>query len=291
MTITISNESLTLSVDTLGAETKSLKDRITHYEFLWQGDPAFWTGTSPILFPAVGGHWNGVYRHLGRTYNMPKHGFVRTKEWTVVDQSETHVTLVCQIEGEDLRIYPFPSRVGVTYRLDGRKLQAEFAVENCGETTMYFQIGGHPGINLPDFRPDEPVSGYITLEGSPHSLLRATLQGCTAADRFSIPYDLSGRIPLCRDTFADEALIFDRRQLTAANILGAGGSRLARVESDAPVWLFWAPQGQHAPFVCAEPWYGLCDPVGFDGPLSERPYINKLDAGECWHGGYSLELF
>ena len=50
MTITISNESLTLSVDTLGAETKSLKDRITDYEFLWQGDHAFWTGTSPILF-------------------------------------------------------------------------------------------------------------------------------------------------------------------------------------------------------------------------------------------------
>ena len=56
MTITLSNESLTLSVDTLGAETKSLKDRITHYEFLWQGDPTFWTGTSPgsTIDPAEG---------------------------------------------------------------------------------------------------------------------------------------------------------------------------------------------------------------------------------------------
>ncbi|MDY2778499.1 MAG: aldose 1-epimerase family protein, partial [Alloprevotella sp.] len=58
----------------------------------------------------------------------------------------------------------------------------------------------------------------------------------------------------------------------------------------APVWLFWSPQGQHAPFVCAEPWYGLCDPIGYEGDVSGRPYINSLTAGGVWEGEYTIEV-
>ena len=100
-----------------------------------------------------------------------------------------------------------------------------------------------------------------------------------------------GLVPVCVDTFANEALILDK-QITAATLLRADGkTEVARVESTAPVWLFWSPQGVHAPFVCAEPWYGLCDRIGFEGQLHERQFINELDAQKEWHGGYTVEVF
>lgn len=291
MIATISNEYVTLAVDTLGAETKSLKDNHTGYEHLWQGHPDYWTGTNPILFPAVGGCWDGVYRHNGQQYRMPKHGFARNREWSVVESKRSSITLVYVPAAEDLEDFPFLCRVGVTYRLDNHKVIAEFTVENLGSTPLYFQMGGHPGINLPDFAPDRPVVGYIQLEGDPQSVLRATTQGCTAPDRFSYPQERPGLIPISVETFANEALIFDASQVHAATLYNLCGSRLARVESSAPVWLFWQPQGKLSPFICFEPWYGLCDSIGFDGPLSGRPYINCLPAQECWHGGYTLQVF
>lgn len=289
--ITIQNDSLQLLVSTHGAEMKSLKDTFTGQEYLWQGDPQYWSGTSPILFPCVGGLWNGVYRHRGRTWELPRHGFVRHREWTVVETAPSSVTLTYTLHGDDLRYYPFLSRVGVTYRLEQRKVITEFTVENLGNVTMHFQLGGHPAIQLPDFDLNEPVSGFISLENTAHSLLRAAEQGCTQADRHPIPRLKNGHIPLCQDTFAHEALIFDQNQLRAATLLRRDGHRLARLESEAPVWLFWSPQNRPVPFVCIEPWYGLCDPIGFEGTLEQRPYINRLAGGECWHGGYTLEVF
>ena len=291
MYITISNESLALTIDIQGAETRSLKDVHTGTEYLWQGDPEFWTGTNPILFPACGGCWNGTYRHSGREYAMPKHGFVRKQPWTVTCQTDDSVTLTYTPSEKELKQFPFPCRISVTYQLVGRKMVAQFGVENLGEETMYFQMGGHPGLNLPDYDPQRPVSGYIALEGQPESVLRATTQGCTEPERFPFPQERPGYVPICVDTFANEALIFDNHQITAATIHRTNGTPLARVESSAPAWLFWAPQGQHAPFVCAEPWYGLCDRIGFEGPVEERPYINALPAHATWNGGYSVEVF
>ena len=291
MYITISNESLALTIDIQGAETRSLKDVHTGTEYLWQGDPEFWTGTNPILFPACGGCWNGTYRHGGRKYAMTKHGFVRKQPWTVTRQTDDSVTLAYTPSENELEQFPFPCRISVTYQLVGRKMVAQFGVENLGEETMYFQMGGHPGLNLPDYDPQRPISGYIALEGQPESVLRATTQGCTEPDRFPFPQERPNYVPICVDTFANEALIFDNHQITAATIHRTDGTPLARVKSSAPAWLFWAPQGQHAPFVCAEPWYGLCDRIGFEGPVEERPYINALAARETWNGGYSVEVF
>ena len=50
--VTISNEFLTAAFSEIGAELKSLKS--DNREYIWNGDPAFWTGSSPVLFPICG---------------------------------------------------------------------------------------------------------------------------------------------------------------------------------------------------------------------------------------------
>ena len=79
MTYTLKNENLTVIINSLGAEVVSVKDR-NGRELWWNGDPAFWKGHSPILFPACGGLWNGKYSLNGKEYNMPKHGFAKGME-------------------------------------------------------------------------------------------------------------------------------------------------------------------------------------------------------------------
>ena len=59
----LKNGELTVEIASLGAEMKSLKDNRTGLEYLWEGDPAFWKRTSPVLFPLVGN-----YRDQERVY-------------------------------------------------------------------------------------------------------------------------------------------------------------------------------------------------------------------------------
>lgn len=287
----ILNPHLAVTVSPVGAEMQSLKLRATGRELLWHGDPTYWHGRSPILFPAVGGLWNGHYRHNGETHAMPKHGFMRKKTWVVASQTPDSVTFEYAGRGEDREAFPWDYVVRVRYQLDGLTVRAQFEVENRADTPMYFQMGGHPGFVLPDFHePADGPDGYLRLYGEPTSVLRAGEQGCTEPLAFNFPQTPEGLVPLGVATFANEALIFANHQVNAVTLLDRERRPIATVRSTAPVWLFWSPQGQHAPFVCAEPWYGLCDHIGFTGELKDRPFINCLEPAQTWHGGYDIEV-
>ena len=46
----ISNDKITIQVDSMGAELKSLKDVATGREYMWHADSQYWKRTSPVLF-------------------------------------------------------------------------------------------------------------------------------------------------------------------------------------------------------------------------------------------------
>ena len=64
----ISNDKITIQVDSMGAELKSLKDVATGREYMWHADPQYWKRTSPVLFPIVGSLNNGSYQYDGKEY-------------------------------------------------------------------------------------------------------------------------------------------------------------------------------------------------------------------------------
>ena len=74
--ITIKSDALTVVISSRGAELQSIRDS-QGFERMWQGDPAYWTGRAPILFPVAGGLRDDCYTMDGERYEMPKHGFVR----------------------------------------------------------------------------------------------------------------------------------------------------------------------------------------------------------------------
>lgn len=289
--IEISNNQLAVTISPIGAEVQSIKDVNTQCEYLWHGDAQWWSGHSPILFPIVGGLWNGTCRVDGQELHISKHGFVRRAPWRVVCVEADKAVFEFVSTVGTFSIFPYAFRLTVTYSLDDRKLRAEFCVENLGGSPFCFQLGGHPAIALPNWDDAQPLDGYLRLEGNPTHVLRAGEQGCLEPDTFPMPLNANGLVPLTVDTFSHEALIFDNHQVSAATVLTPSGQPVARVESTAPVWLFWSPQGIHTPFVCLEPWYGLCDHQSFCGDITERPYINTVNGHATWMGEYGIEIY
>ena len=49
----LENEYLALTFDTLGATLTSIKNPLG-LEYLWQGDPKYWSSQAPVLFPICG---------------------------------------------------------------------------------------------------------------------------------------------------------------------------------------------------------------------------------------------
>ena len=91
--IKISNNIISAEISTTGAEVQSIRDIETGREYLWNGDERWWHGHSPILFPIVGGMWNGTCRIDGEKVSIPKHGIVRRATWTVDNVTADQATL------------------------------------------------------------------------------------------------------------------------------------------------------------------------------------------------------
>ena len=65
--ITIRNSLWGARISETGAELKSLASLSSGQEYIWNGDPAWWNGSAPVLFPVIGGLKGGEYSYEGRT--------------------------------------------------------------------------------------------------------------------------------------------------------------------------------------------------------------------------------
>lgn len=280
----IENDYLRVTIASLGAEVLSVLDKENGKELWWDGDPAFWHGHSPILFPACGGLWNGEYQYNGRTYKLSKHGFVRAMEFMPSeDREHTSISFSVHENDDTLVQYPFAFTLTVTYTLEGKTLRCDAGVTNSSkETTLYYQIGGHPAIMLPDYSKDAEIVGYMRPTPSEKlSVVRAMEQGCFGGERYMVPQTAEGLIPICIETFHNEALIFDKGQVREITLLRADGkTEICRISYNAPVTLLWQMTDLLCPYVCVEPWYGMPDRIGYSVDLDMRPYTQYAMPGE-----------
>ena len=88
MIYTISNEILTVQVNTLGGELISVKK--DGKERLWQNENGGWAGHAPVLFP-VCGDCTMIVR--GKEYPIKKHGFARNSEFELQGINKTELTM------------------------------------------------------------------------------------------------------------------------------------------------------------------------------------------------------
>ena len=161
--IELSNEQLTIKVAEKGAELQSIIDGEGR-EYLWQADPKYWSCHSPILFPIVCSVENDTYTVDGHEYHLPRHGFARDTDFTLVAQSENKVVFALHDSEETLKVYPYHFNLAVSYRLDGNKIHVIWHVENTDKREMHFQIGGHPAFYAPGCEADKPLKGVLRVD-------------------------------------------------------------------------------------------------------------------------------
>ena len=144
----IENDFLNIAISDQGAELMGIRS-VSGTEYLWQGDPAYWSDRAPNIFPYVARLTNGCYTYQGKTYQLPIHGFAPTAAFTVTAQEADSITFTLESNPEYYAMYPFLFRFSIRYYLEGSALHAEMKVENLDAKAMHFGLGGHPGINVP----------------------------------------------------------------------------------------------------------------------------------------------
>lgn len=285
--IAIAGAGLSASVNMLGAELWTLRDADGR-DLLSNGDPAFWTGRAPILFPIVGALAGGRYRVGGETFALPQHGFGRRKRFSPVEARDDRATLRLVSDGETRAVYPFDFQLDLNFAIKGARLDVRAELTNTGNGPMPASFGYHPALRRPlpygGKRGDHKIQ-FDVAETAP--VYRPDAQGLLIPA--SRPAQLGDRaLRLDDGLFGDGALIFT--ELTGhALTYGAGrGPQIRVTYPDTPHLGIWSKPG--APFVCIEPWQGHADPAGFAGDIWEKPGIVRLAPGERRAWGMGLEL-
>ena len=284
----IQNGSLRAVISDYGAELISLREVPTGRERIWTADPAVWNRHSPILFPFVGKVSGGTYRVLGREYDMPtQHGFARDRVFSCVEEAPDAVTHVLVSDEKTKQSYPFDFRLTVTHRLlRDRQLRVAWKVENLGQETMVFCIGGHPGFLLPEgVRKEDCFLVFPECD---------TLRYIGANDDgFALPAEVKalrtdgGYAPWQDDIPA--TWIFEDGQVKKVGIALPDRSPFVMMECEQfPMLAVWAnPKGT---FLCLEPWIGRTDDEGFRGPADQKKSIASLAPGAETEISYTVRF-
>ncbi|MGN0167761.1 MAG: aldose 1-epimerase family protein [Acetatifactor sp.] len=286
----LKNDVIAISMDSHGAELKSLKKLDTGKEYMWCGDAKYWGRTSPVLFPFVGGLKDKEYRTKGKTYSMNQHGFARDMEFELFSQSENEIWFILRSNEETLAKYPYEFVLKLGYRIKDSEVQVLWQVENPGQEALPFSIGGHPAFNCP-IEEGTKQSDYLVDFGGTSEIISTRLGEQGLVTGCMDVYGLTdGKLSLTENLFDHDALIIEDNQTKEVSLCHKDGTPYLTVRMEAPLFGVWSPPGKQAPFVCIEPWYGRCDSEYFDGTLEEREWGNLIAPGEVWNAFYTIEV-
>ena len=291
MIYTIENEKLKVSVDTQGAQLYSLYSKISNTEYLWQGDPDYWTGRAYNLFPFIGRMYENYFRYDGKDYPSRAHGLARYFEFTLESQTENSLVFLFTDNEETHKEYPFAFEFRVSFILDSGKLITHYEVTNTDTRTLICAFGGHPGINVP-FGKGSFEDYY--LEFSKKTDVKRQL--LSESDRYmadkAIPYELVDgvKLPLKHDLFNHDAVILEDTSYCVA-LKSNKESRYVSMEYEGfPFIGFWQVLKPDTPYVCLEPWSALPAIDGIVVDLETKPHMTHVASGEKAEKSFTLEI-
>lgn len=286
----LTNKWLRIEVSDEGAEFQRISGRQTGIEYLWSGNPTFWDRRSPLLFPIVGRLNNHRALIDNEEYFIPKHGFVSSTRFKKTGADPHSLTYQMESSPQMHKLFPFPFNLSVNYRLRSNFIVVTWFITNTGLYSMPFHIGGHPGIMYPQFNPRKRIKAYASF-GCKGPIESASVgpTGCLSNERYKL--DLHNNLlAITDDCFKNDAIIIDKKQVNHISILDPDKKPYVSMDFNSPVLLLWSPYNVKAPFVCLEPWYGLCDAEDYNGEFRNRPYTQFVEPGKRMKLGYTLRF-
>ena len=281
MRIELRKGALRGAVETFGGELVSFRDE-EGTEYLWQGDPAIWSGRDPILFPVVGALKDGKVSSAKGECRLARHGFARRMEFTPAEQGEDFVTLALHDTPETLEQYPYPFQLRVTHRLTDNGFATAYEVTNTGDEPMPFCIGGHTAYRCPLY-PGEAFEDYSLVfdrrEDAPSIAVRpGGLLGGTLAEPYLRGTD---RIALRHEIFDKaDTLIFEGLRSRTVRLVNEKTGRGVRVDfGQFPMLGIWTMPEKNGSYLCIEPWQGCGAYENETGRFEDKPHAVVLTPG------------
>ncbi|MBQ9064110.1 MAG: aldose 1-epimerase family protein [Blautia sp.] len=288
MDYTIQNEHMQVTVETFGAQLKSVKK--DGKEYLWQRDTSYWRDSSPNLFPYIARLYGGEYTFEEKTYAMKIHGFLKYRELTLADSADDSLTFELKADDETLQQYPWKFTLRVIYKLDGDKLSVTTSIVNEDDKIMCFGVGGHPGFNVPMEDGLAFEDYYLELSEADDPVHIGFTETCFR-NGCDVPYELDEkkRIPLHHDLFDNDAIVLKN----AGHMVKIGsdkGKKALIVRWDHEYVGFWHKPKTDAPYVCVEPWNSLPARDGIKEDFAKQPDLKSLEPGKTFNIGWSVEI-
>ena len=280
----IGNEHLSVEVSPLGSEMQSITTS-DGQSWLWDGDPAFWGGRSPVLFPMVGKAPNDHVSIEGTRYPMGQHGFARRSEFTLAEGGPDFCRFELASGQASHSIFPFEFLLALEHRVKGRGVTVTAEVTNRDRRPMPFGIGFHPAFVWP-LPGCEGLEHGVTLDNGGEPELVRLSGGLVAPHGLPSPFT-AGVLTLKHDLFDADAMLFPEGA-GAGLSYAAGGKAIRFTWENLPNLALWSKPG--APFVCLEPWHGTAAEVGGSDELSERPSGDVLGPGASGRYSFRVEL-
>ena len=280
--ITISNEFLTATFSEVGAELKSLK--CDGQEYIWYGDPKFWTGSSPVLFPICSGLKDDEFIYEGKTYKLQKHGFARRATFDVETADGNTATFLLSNENCPQDNYPFQYEFRIIYTLVGKKVTVEYNIRNLTDGDMYFSVGAHEAYHCP-----EGIENYEIIFDQKESLDAYQLDGpLLTLNTKNYGVDIT-TLQLDNSLFENDCLIFKNLNSRGVILRNKTTDQKIKVKfEEFPFLLIWTVPD--APFVCIEPWCGITDPINTNKQFSQKEGIEKIEKGGHFYRIHSFEI-
>lgn len=286
----IKNEALTVTVSGHGAQLRSILGA-DGTEYIWQGDPKYWSGRDLTIFPFVARLTGGRYSLDGRIYELPIHGFAPRCGFDAAENSAARLVLELRSGAKTLKQYPRQFTFRVIYALLGGVLSIAYEVTNRDTRPMIFGLGGHPGFNV-------PLQKGLRFEDYRLRFLAACLPtrvgftpDCFVSGE-DTPYPLEdGRsIPLSHSLFDDDAVVLRDmcREVTLESPLD--GHSVTVTFPHMPYLGLWHAPKTDAPYVCIEPWTSLPAHAGEMTVFEDRPDLVRLDAGKTHSCRWSIAV-
>lgn len=289
MIYSIENDHLKISVNTQGAELYSLYSKKTNIEYLWQGNPEFWTGRAYNLFPFIGRMFENYFCYDGETYPSRAHGLARYFEFVLEKQTENSLIFLFKDNEETHKEYPFAFEFRVEFILNSAELVTRYEATNTDNRTLICAFGGHPGINIP-FTKGEFEDYYLEFKNGLHikRQLLSESDKYMADKAISYPLVEGCKLPLEHGLFNHDAIILEGTE-GEVSLKSTKDDRYVSMKYDDYAFIgFWQVMKDGAPYICLEPWSALPAIDGVVVDLETKPHMTHVPSKEKAEKSFTL---
>lgn len=290
MIYSLKGDKIGISVASRGAELMSVKDN-AGTEYLWGGNPKYWSERSPILFPIVGSLRNDR-AYLGDiTLKMPRHGIIKGREFSHLASGDNSIAFVIKADSLSKEAYPFDFEVVVEYTIDGSSLITKYIIRNNDNKDMPCVIGGHPAFNCP-IHEGEDFEDYIIKFEYPEIAHCPQIDppGIIHVENTKCVLNNSDTINLSHELMRNDALVFTNLVSRKVSLINKNTARGIQMDFNGFNYLGIWSASNDAPFVALEPWIGCATCSDESDDFKEKRNMLTIAPGGTFEVSYKITV-